>query len=139
MNTGYTNWVTTTLLTVILFCFASLVFGAGGSGAGNTPYFEIPSPFVVNLAEQDSLTFLQVNAQFKVTRPEIKSQLSRHLPAIQHTVMMVLSDQSTSQIKSVAGKEKLRAKTLQEIQSLLQEQIGEPGVEEIYFTGFIIQ
>jgi flagellar FliL protein len=65
--------------------------------------------------------------------------LSKHIPAIQHTVMMVLSEQTIKDINTVAGKQKLRDATLKEVQALLQSQIGDPGVEEIYFTGFIIQ
>ena len=125
-------------LNFALFLLASTAFAAG-SGGGVTPYFELATPFVVNLAEKDSLSFLQVNAQLKVTREEVKAQLSKHLPAIQHTVMMVLSQQTINDIKSVAGKQKLRETTLKEIQNLLQTQIGDPGVDEIYFTGFIIQ
>ena len=53
--------------------------------------------------------------------------------------MLVLSEQTINDIKSVAGKQKLRETTLKEIQALLQTQIGDPAVEEIYFTGFIIQ
>lgn len=122
----------------LLMCLiACPVWASGGSGA--TPYFEIATPFVVNLAEQDSLSFLQVNAQLKVSREEIKPYLSKHIPAIQHTVMMVLSEQTIKDINTVAGKQKLRDATLREIQALLQTQIGDPGVEEIYFTGFIIQ
>ena len=109
------------------------------AGTGGTPYFEIPTPFVVNLAENDSLNFLQVNAQLKVTRDEVKAHLSKHMPAIQHTVMMVLSEQRIDDIKSVAGKQKLRETTLKELQALLQQQLGDPAIDEIYFTGFIIQ
>ena len=121
----------------ILCILASPALASGGSGA--TPYFEITTPFVVNLAEQDSLSFLQVNAQLKVSREDIKPLLSKHIAAIQHTVMMLLSEQTIKDINTVAGKQKLRNETLKEIQSLLQAQIGDPGVEEIYFTGFIIQ
>ena len=123
-------------LPVLLFCLTRPLLAAGG---GPTPYFEITTPFVVNLAEQDALSFLQVNAQLKVTREDIKPYLSKHMPAIQHTVMMVLSEQSTKDINTVAGKQHLRDVTLKEVQTLLQTQIGDPGVEEIYFTGFIIQ
>ena len=124
-------------LNLFLMIIASPALAAGSGGS--TPYFEITTPFVVNLAEKDSLSFLQVNAQLKVSREEIKPHLSKHIPAIQHTVMMVLSEQTIDDIKSVAGKQKLRETTLKEVQNLLQAQIGDPAVDEIYFTGFIIQ
>ena len=112
-------------------------FAAGSSGG--TPYFEIATPFVVNITNEGGAAFLQVNAQFKVKNEELKQHLYSHLPAIQHTVMLVLSEQTASGIRSVKGKQKLREVTLKEIQEFLTAQIGDPIVEEIYFTGFIIQ
>lgn len=126
----------------LYFSFALLLFTtplAASGGSSATPYFDLSTPFVVNLAEKDSLHFLQVNAQLKVSREDVKAELNKHIPAIQHTVMMVLSEQTINDIKSVAGKQKLRETTLKEIQALLQAQIGDPAVDEIYFTGFIIQ
>lgn len=128
------------VLTLALFLFLanpqSRVFAAGGGG---TPYFEIATPFVVNLADKSGIAFLQVNAQLKVTKEELKQHLFTHMPAIQHTVMMVLSEQTSDSVRSVAGKQQLRETTLKEIQLLLTEKIGDPVVEEVYFTGFIIQ
>lgn len=117
---------------------ASLCFAASEGNSG-TPYFEIGSPFVVNLAGKDSLSYLQVNAQFKVKKPELKTQLQIHLPAIQHTMMMLLSEQTVSSIRSVQGKQTLRETALKELQQLFQSQIGDPVIDEIYFTGFVIQ
>ncbi len=125
------------LLAALLTCpLPSL--GAGG-GSAPTPYFNIATPFVVNLADKEDLVFLQVNAQFKVPSEELKPHLTTHMPAIQHTMMLVLSQQTTKDIKTVAGKEKLRATALKAIQDLLKEQVGDPIIEEVYFTGFIIQ
>jgi flagellar FliL protein len=122
---------------LILLLFISPSFAAGGSGG--TPYFSIDTPFVVNLADNNSLAFLQVNAQLKVSNDEVKQQLYVHMPAIQHTMMLVLSEQTADDVKSVAGKQRLREKTLKEVQDLLKKQIGVAAVEEIYFTGFIVQ
>ncbi len=113
-----------------------LSFAAGGG----TPYFEITTPFVVNITDKEGGTaFLQVNTQFKVKNEELKQYLHTHLPAVQHTIMLVLSEQTVSGIRTVQGKQKLREITLKEIQDFLTEQVGVPVVEEIYFTGFIIQ
>jgi len=124
----------------ILLCVFALpqsVFASGGSGG--TPYFEIQTPFVVNLADKGSLAFLQVNAQFKVKNDQMKDYLYIHLPAIQHTMMLILSEQTATDIKTVAGKQKLREKTLKEIQDLLTVQIGDSAIDDIYFTAFIVQ
>ncbi|MGD8926693.1 MAG: flagellar basal body-associated FliL family protein [Thioalkalispiraceae bacterium] len=123
----------------VLLLFGSTTLCQAAGGNSGSPYFEIAKPFVVNLADKGRTAFLQVKAQFKVKNQELKDQLYNNLPAIQHSIMMVLSEQTSTDIKSVAGKQKLREKTLQEVQAFLMNQLGDPVVDEIYFTGFIIQ
>lgn len=117
-------------------------FSAGAiaqSGSSATPYFEINSPFIVNLISEKDVVYLQVHAQFLLAQPELKSHLSTHMPAIKHTIMMVLSEQTVENLKSMQGKQLLREKTVQAVRTLLKKQIGEPVVKDILFTSFIIQ
>jgi flagellar FliL protein len=37
------------------------------------------------------------------------------------------------------GKEKLREETLEEVQKVLLEETGEPGVDNVFFTSFVMQ
>jgi len=125
-------------LIIGLFSIATLAV-ASGDAATSTPYFEIAAPFVVNIQGEASINFLQVNAQLRVTKSEIKDKLRAHLPAIQHVMIMILSEQNTKSLRSVEGKQRLRDDAVKEIQTLLTKEIGEPAVEEVYFTAFVIQ
>lgn len=125
-------------LAVGLFSIVTTVLGSS-DGASTTPYFEIAAPFVVNIQGESAINFLQVNAQLRVSKPEIKSKLTLHLPAIQHVMIMILSEQNTKNLRSLDGKQRLRDETVKEIQALLTKEIGEPAVEEVYFTAFVIQ
>ena len=107
--------------------------------SGGTPYFEIPEPFVVNIQGEDPISFLQVNAQLKTPERSLKSHLQDHLPIIRHTMIMLLSEQNVETVRSVSGKENLRKQAVQELQAVLKEQTGEIAVDNVYFTGFIIQ
>ncbi len=124
---------------VLILAFAVPGIATAAASSGPTPYFEIQTPFVVNLADPGSLSFLQVNAQFKVKNNLMKEYLTAHLPAIQHTMMLILSEQTAMDIKTVAGKQRLREITLKEVQDLLATQIGDPIIDDIYFTSFIVQ
>lgn len=131
------NWKLTGLF---LLMINSFVFASGGGGNdANNPYFDITTPFVVNIQSESGMNYLQVQAQLRLSRPELKSKLSANLPAIQHTMMMLLSEQSAKDLRSVAGKQKLRENVLKELQKLLEKEIGDPAVEEVLFAGFIIQ
>lgn len=106
---------------------------------GLTPYFEIPKPFVVNINGEDPIVFLQVNAQLKTTDPHLKKALLENLPAIRHTMIMVLSEQNAQSLRTLNGKEQLRQQARKELRAMMKKQIGEPAIETVYFTGFIIQ
>ncbi len=125
-------------LVIGLFGIVTAAYGSSDSTTV-TPYFEIAAPFVVNIQGDSSINFLQVNAQLRVTKPEVKGKLTLHLPAIQHVMIMILSEQNTKSLRSLEGKQRLRDDTVKEIQTLLTREIGEPAVEEVYFTAFVIQ
>lgn len=126
---------------LLLLLINSVTYASGGGGGGdaNNPYFDITTPFVVNIQSENGMNYLQVQAQLRLSNPELKSKLSANLPAIQHTMMMLLSEQNAKDLRSVAGKQKLRETVLKELQKLLEKEIGEPAVEEVLFAGFIIQ
>jgi flagellar FliL protein len=112
---------------------------ASSEGGNGSAFFAIDTPFVVNLAGKDTLTYLQVNVQLKLKKPEYRAQLQSQMPAIQHTMMMLLSDQTIKSINSVQGKQALRETALKSLQELCQKLIGNPAIDDIYFTGFVIQ
>lgn len=128
-------------LLLLLSSFSAYASSGGGGGGenANNPYFEITTPFVVNIQDETAMRFLQVNAQLVLSHPELKAQITKNLPAIQNIMMLVLSEQNVKEIRTLEGKQKLRVKTLKEVQDLLQKEIGDTAVTEILFTGFIIQ
>lgn len=124
--------------TLLVCMHISLCFASSESKTGSV-FFAFDKPFVVNLAGSDNPTYLQVNVQFKLKKPEFRTQLQMHMPAIQHTMVMLLSDQTIDSIKSVQGKQALRETALKSLQQLFQTLIGDPAIDDVYFTGFIVQ
>jgi len=54
-------------------------------------------------------------------------------------MVMLLRDQTVYNIKSTQGKQVLRETALKSLQQVCQELIGDPAIDDVYFTGFIIQ
>jgi flagellar FliL protein len=52
---------------------------------------------------------------------------------------MLYSNQDPATLNSREGKEMLRTQTLEEVRKVLEEQTGEGGVENVYFTSFVMQ
>lgn len=131
----------------LYFIFICLVFnvqayaaGDGGGSAGPSPNYVVLHPaFVVNVADGLSVKHMQVKAQLKLSSPDLAKHIEHHKPAIQHEMVMLLSGKSAAVMRTVQGKEALRAEALAALQKLLTENTGDPVVEAVYFTEFIIQ
>lgn len=102
-------------------------------------YMKLEPPFVVNVEDGDVVRFLQVNAELQYSDATAQPLIEKHMDAIRHTMVMLLSGQPTKVLKTAKGKEDLRLNAQKEIQKLLTEYAGKPLIEAIYFTGFIIQ
>jgi len=70
---------------------------------------------------------------------EVVAAIEQHMPVIRNNLVFLLSAASYDQINTLEGKQKLRADALAEIQKILKDKIGRPGVEEVYFTSIVMQ
>ena len=106
---------------------------------GPAHYMELKPPFVVNVSDGERVRHMQITAQVKLNSADISQYVELHNPAIRHAMIMLLSGQPVAELRTVQGKEKLREQALITLQKLLEENIGAPGIEAVYFTGLIIQ
>jgi flagellar FliL protein len=61
------------------------------------------------------------------------------MPRIRNNLLMLFSAQRCADVRDRAGREKLQAAALKEVQDVLQAETGKPGVEALYFTSFVTQ
>ena len=102
-------------------------------------YLSLEPPFVVNAEGQGSSHYLQVSMDVMARDPAVIEAMKKNMPVIRNSLIMLLSSQKQAEVSTRDGKEKLRGDALAEIQKILKEQTGEPGVEAVYFTVFVMQ
>jgi flagellar FliL protein len=114
--------------------------GANGKGENKEAiYFAIDPPFVVNFADQNQMRFLQVTMEVMAYDPDVIDAVKKHLPVIRNNLVMLLSSQDAKTLFSLQGKQGLRQQCLEEIQKVIKERTGKKGVEDVYFTSFVMQ
>jgi len=128
------------LLAIFLgFVLTTTVSFAGGGGGAVSNYLSLDPAFVVNISGAKKDYFLQVTSEVRLTSPELADTVKYHIPAIRHAMIMLLSGLNAEDVRSLEGKESLRVEAVEVLQGVLEEVIDDPGIENIYFTSFIIQ
>lgn len=149
---------------LIILVLGALLLGAGGVGgtlyflgilgggsaeegveteevvvAAEPIYFAFPQPFTVNFETPKGVRFLQVGLELMTHDQASLDALQVHMPVITNNIILLLSSQPYDTLISREGKDKVRADLLSTIQEVLKKYHGEPGIEEIYFTSFVMQ
>ncbi len=103
-------------------------------------YFALDPAFVVNLnGPVDGPRYLQVEVQLMTRDPQALAALQTHAPAIRARLLMLFSQVEPAQIADRAGKERLQASALAEVQKVMQAETGNKTAEDLLFTSFVTQ
>lgn len=90
--------------------------------------------FVLNLADADQRSYLRVGIDLGLSQ-ELKRDSVAPVAEVRDTILGVLSVTKVDDLMSAPGKAKLKESLLH----TLQQRIPQLGVEEVYFTEFLIQ
>ncbi len=126
------------------------VFGGGGQAdaavaeaaaeSSEPPlYLPLDPPLVVSLEDGPSIRFLQVSVEVMARDAEVIEAVKEHNPVIRNNLLMLLGGQQLGELNGREGKQVLRDQALAEVQTVLTEQTGKPGIENLYFTSFVVQ
>lgn len=102
-------------------------------------YIPFEPAFTVNFGGSSSSRFMQVTIEAMTHDSSVVEQVRKHSPVIRNSIVLLLSSQSVEAVSTLEGKEKLRQEILANVQKILTERTGKPGIEEIYFTSFVMQ
>jgi len=110
---------------------------------GESYYLALEPPFIVNFVYKDTLRYLQMTLSVMSHEPMILEQVTHHMPAIRHRLIMLISNKSFDELNGEDSKEALREEMLLEIRNIIQAEQNKshnPGrVEAVYFTGYVMQ
>lgn len=101
-------------------------------------YFQIPAPFTSNLADSDA--FMQLSlAVATYYDSRVIQGVQAHDLAIRSAILLMLAQEQEIDLATPEGKEKLQGKLVRIINDVLKAKTGYGGVDNVYFTNFVIQ
>ncbi len=102
-------------------------------------YHTLQPVFVVNLPPGGDAKMLQIGVNIMVRQPELLDFLKLNDPMIRHQLLNIFSVQESAALRDRAGKEKLQAEVLAELQRIVKTNGGTGKIEGVYFSSFVMQ
>jgi len=125
---------------ILMFCFTQAKATEDEAKASTTSaYVSLGDPMVLNLSGPKRLTFLQISADVLVSDSDAETTIKTHVPAIRHSLIMLLSEQKAGDIKSPARREEIRQQATSQVQALIADLSGSQDVSEILFSSILVQ
>ena len=126
---------------MVLASLLSAFVGAAAEEAAEVRYVPLQPAFVTNfgLSDDGNLSFVKADVSIRVSSQAAEMAARYHLPALRNAMVLLLSRQDEAAVSSGSGREAIRAEALAELRSILETEEGNPYVEDVMFTNFIVQ
>ncbi len=96
--------------------------------------------FVATLQSADTKRhYMQVFVEAKSRDPLVDEALKKHMPLIVSRLNALFSSQNFEELQTIEAKQALRADATAMVQSIMQDKIGQPGIETVLFTNLVMQ
>lgn len=103
-------------------------------------YMALTPPLAANFKNNPEARLVQIEISLASSDQKVLDAVTQHMPMVRNNILMVLGGDDPAVLKTPEGKVALRAKIKEEIKKILVEQTEfKEGVDEVYFTGFVMQ
>jgi len=91
--------------------------------------------FIVNLADKGGNRYLRVTMDLELGNPELEAEITKRLPQVRDSILMILPTKRFEDISTVQGKTALR----DQIQETINGFLAKGKISNIYFKEFVVQ
>ena len=102
-------------------------------------YASLGERFVVTLQVDGKQRYFQVSLSAMAREQSVIDELTVHAPLIRGRLVSLLGSQDFVALQTEQGKLALRAAILGTVQEILTTETGHAGVEQVFFTEFVLQ
>ena len=91
--------------------------------------------FIVNLADNGGNRYLRVTMDLELGNPELEAEITKRLPQVRDSILMILPTKRFEDISTVQGKTTLRDQIMEAINGFL----AQGKITNIFFKEFVVQ
>lgn len=110
---------------------------SGNEGGGKESQYLPLESVLVNL--EGKRHYLRADIQLLVDSAEHAEKMKAHMPAIRHSLIMLFSNRNPEEISAIEEREKLRQSARDEVKKVLAHYGASQGLEDLFFTDFMVQ
>jgi flagellar FliL protein len=107
--------------------------------AGRALYVAMPRPFTFNAPGVARERIVQIEVQLMVRGEASEESAKRHIPMIEGALLQVFSASNADDLVTEIGKVELKERATAEVRQVMIELGSSAVVEQVLFTGFVIQ
>jgi len=112
---------------------------ADATKVGTALYVPMPRPFRFNVPGSARDRFVEIRVQLLVRGSDNEEIAKKNIPLIESTLLAVFSQGNADDLATSAGKTSLKQKSLAAVQQEMVDIAGNKVVEQVLFTGFVMQ
>ena len=94
---------------------------------------------VITFAQTSGAKFMQLEMQLMAHDKAVLDVVTEHMPVVKNDLLVLLSGQDSTPLRSLEGKEALRGEILTAVQKIVKENADLDGPQAVYFTNFVMQ
>ncbi len=102
-------------------------------------YYPLSPPLIVNYQARGRQRFLQAEITVMSREDDVIEAVELHMPMIRNSLNLVFSRHIYEELQTDEGRELLRQDALAELQKIMEQELGKPGIEKILFTNLVMQ
>ena len=102
-------------------------------------YYPLKPEYIVNIDARGRRRYLRLDITVLTREDDVIPELETHRAAIDNAINLISGGQIFEEIQTPEGKEFLRVQLLTELQTIMEKEIGKPGIEQVLFTNFVMQ
>jgi flagellar FliL protein len=104
-----------------------------------TIYNELSKPLIVNFPQSSSVRLVKITLSFSAGDEATIAVLKKNEPMLVNNLLMLISAQSTDDLKTHEGKIALRNAIFDDVTATLEKTAPGSEIKEVFFTSFIMQ
>ncbi|MCH8530035.1 MAG: flagellar basal body-associated FliL family protein [Saccharospirillum sp.] len=134
MSAMKAKWVSITLVFLLLAT-------AVAAQVQGPRYVELEPNFTLNYGDMvgGRLRYLQTAITLQVADNAAALEVNAHADALRHAIIMHMTAQDHETVRTNQGRETIQEELLFELRRIMEQETGEPKIERVLFTFFVIQ